>query len=130
LWSPQASSFPYGVVPFEAFNLFLMLAMGHFVADFGLQGDRMAVEKCPGQGVVLGWGWWLVAHAGIHAFFVAWITGVPLLGLAEWLLHGLIDLGKCRRFYGMGIDQGLHLLCKLGWTLVAMSCFPTSGLTL
>ena len=99
--SRQASYLPYIVAPFEAFNLFLMLAMGHFVADFALQGDRMAVEKCPGQGVVLGWGWWLVAHAGIHGFFVAWITGVPLVGLAEWLLHGLIDLGKCRRSYGM-----------------------------
>jgi len=60
----------YGVAESVAvFNLFLMLAMGHVLADFALQGDRMAVEKCPGQGVVLGWGWWLCAHA-THGFLV------------------------------------------------------------
>ena len=113
-----------------AFNLLLLLAMGHFVADFALQGDRMAVEKCPGQGVVLGWGWWLCAHAAIHGFFVAVITGVPLLGLAEWLVHGLIDFGKCRRCYRMGADQFLHLLCKVLWTGLALRCAPGQGLVL
>lgn len=73
----------YGVAESVAvFNLFLMLAMGQFLADFALQGDRMAVEKCPGQGVVLGWGWWLCAHAAIHGFFVGWLSGMPLLGQA------------------------------------------------
>jgi hypothetical protein len=113
-----------------AFNLLLVLSMGHFVADFALQGDRMATEKCPGQGVVLHWRWWLCAHAAIHGFFVAVITGVPLLGLAEWLVHGLIDLGKCRRCYQMGRDQSLHLLCKVAWTVVALRCAPGQGLLL
>ena len=112
-----------------AFNLFLMLAMAHFLADFALQGDRMAVEKCPGQAGVLGWGWWLCAHSAIHGFFVGWISGVPLLGLAEWLLHSLIDLGKCRRRFGMGVDQALHLVCKLAWTALAVICSPVSDLT-
>lgn len=62
----------------------------------------MAVEKCPGLGVVLGW-WWC-AHAAIHGFVAGWLSGMPLLGLAEWFLHGLIDLGKYRRRYGMGVD--------------------------
>lgn len=106
-----------------------MLAMAHFVADFALQSDRMAVEKCPGQGLVLGWGWWLCAHAAIHGFFVGWLTGMPLLGLAEWLLHGLIDLGKCRRRFGMGVDQVLHLVCKLAWAGVALTCSGVWGLS-
>ncbi len=46
------------------------------------------------------------------AVLVELITGQPLLGLAEWGLHTLIDLGKCQRRYSMGADQGLHLLCK------------------
>jgi hypothetical protein len=115
------------VDPLAAFNLLLMLAMGHFVADFALQGDRMATEKCPAQGVVLGWGWWLCAHAAIHGFFVGWLTGLPVLGLAEWLLHALIDLGKCRHCYRMGTDQALHLFCKLVWVLVALSGVPLQG---
>ncbi|WP_411868664.1 DUF3307 domain-containing protein [Vulcanococcus limneticus] len=96
-------------------ELLAMLAMGHCVGDFGLQSDRMATEKCPGKGVTLGWGWWLVAHAGIHGFLVGWITGLPLLGVAEWLVHSLIDIGKCRHLYRLPMDQALHLLCKVVW---------------
>jgi hypothetical protein len=56
------------VTPMTALNLFLLLAMGHSVADFALRGDRMATEKYPGQGLVLHWSWWLTAHAAIHGF--------------------------------------------------------------
>jgi hypothetical protein len=105
--------------PLIGLNLFLMLVMGHWVGDFGLQSDRMAVEKCPGHDVTLPWHWWLGAHAGIHGFLVGAITGIPLLGLAEWAMHSLIDFGKCQGFYGLPGDQALHLSCKLVWTLVA-----------
>ena len=100
-------------------TLLVMLAMGHFVGDFGLQGDRMAVEKCAGCDRTLPWFWWLSAHGAIHGFLVAWITGLPWLGLAEWLLHGLIDISKCRGRFGLGPDQALHLLCKLLWAVLA-----------
>jgi hypothetical protein len=98
-----------------ALNLLLLLAMGHFLGDFALQSDRMALEKCPQARGVLPWGWWMAAHGGIHGFLVAVLTGVPLLGLAEWVAHVCIDLGKCRRLYRIGIDQALHLACKLIW---------------
>ncbi|MFO8239023.1 MAG: DUF3307 domain-containing protein [Prochlorococcaceae cyanobacterium] len=101
------------------FDLALLLAMGHFLADFALQSDRMAVEKCPGKGGVLPWGWWLCAHAAVHGLVVAAITGLPLLGLAEWIVHAGIDLGKCRKLYGITGDQALHLGCKLLWTALA-----------
>jgi hypothetical protein len=100
-------------------DLFVMLALGHCVADFGLQSDRMAVEKCPGKGVAMPWTYWLAAHAGIHGFVVAWITGIPLLGLAEWAVHAGIDLGKCSGLYRLRLDQILHLLCKLVWAVLA-----------
>ncbi|WP_399215416.1 DUF3307 domain-containing protein [Synechococcus sp. EJ6-Ellesmere] len=104
-------------------ELFLLLAMGHFVGDFGLQSDRMAVEKCPGRDVTLPWPWWLAAHAGIHGFFVALLTGVVWLGLAEWIVHALIDSGKCRGSYGLRVDQALHLGCKGLWVALAFG-FP------
>lgn len=126
---PAALGLAVGLMLPGWLDLALLLAMGHFVGDFGLQGDRMAREKCPGQGTTLPWGWWLAAHAGIHAFLVAWLTGIPLLGLAEWLLHGLIDLGKCRRRYGIGVDQLLHLLCKLIWALLAQALLGASPLS-
>jgi hypothetical protein len=52
---------------------------------------------------------------------VGLITGQPLLGLAEWGLHSLIDLGKCQRRYSMGADQGLHLLCKVVWAALTLA---------
>ena len=104
-----------------AFNLFVMLALGHFVADFALQGDRMATEKCPGCKGVMAWQWWLASHAAIHGFFVALITGQPWLGLVEWIVHVAIDRGKCAHVYGMRGDQALHLSCKVLWTLVVWS---------
>ena len=99
----------------QPLNLLILLLLGHFVADYPLQGDKMAVEKCPGKDRTLDWRWWLSAHAGTHGFFVAILTGVPLLGVAEMVLHVLIDLGKCRLGYKLIVDQALHWCCKLLW---------------
>jgi hypothetical protein len=79
-------------------GLLALLVMAHFLGDFGLQSDRMAVEKCPGCDRTLPWPWWLTAHAAIH---------------------GVIDLFKCRGRYSLAVDQLLHLICKLLWALLA-----------
>jgi hypothetical protein len=92
-----------------------LLAMGHFVADFVLQHDRMAVEKCPGADATLPWQWWLLAHAACHGLFVGLLTGVPMLGISEWITHGVIDYFKCKNRYNLLTDQLLHLACKLIW---------------
>lgn len=34
-------------------NILILLILAHFVADFVLQNDRMAVEKCPGKDITL-----------------------------------------------------------------------------
>lgn len=107
--------------PTSGINLLLTLVMGHFLGDYAFQSDRMAVEKCAGRDVTLSWKWWLCAHAAIHGFLVAVITGLPFLGLAEWIIHSFIDVGKCRGFYRMRMDQGLHLLCKVVWSILAAS---------
>ena len=104
-----------------AFQLLLMLVMGHFLGDFGLQSDRMAREKCPGQGVTLGWGWWICSHAAIHGFLVGALSGNGWLGACEWLLHMLIDHSKCQKRWNLATDQALHLGCKLIWVLVLSS---------
>jgi hypothetical protein len=40
--------------------------------------------------------------------------------MAEWGVHALIDLGKCRGSYNLAIDQTLHLVCKLVWLLIVL----------
>ncbi|MEB3322380.1 MAG: DUF3307 domain-containing protein [Synechococcaceae cyanobacterium] len=96
-------------------SLLLLLAMAHFLCDFGLQGDRMAREKCPGRDVTLFWGWWLLSHSAIHGLAVALLTDRPLLGLAEAVLHAGIDRLKCAGCYNLAVDQVLHLACKALW---------------
>ena len=75
--------------PDSGLALFALLAMGHFLGDFGLQNDRMAVEKCAGRDVTLPWQWWLTAHAAIHGLLVARFDGVEGGGLPD-----PADLGK------------------------------------
>lgn len=106
---------PLGLVETSPLGLLILLWMGHFVGDFVLQHDRMAIEKCPGEGRTLPWGWWLTGHSACHGLIVALLTGLPLLGLAEALAHAVIDWGKCRLRYSLALDQALHLLCKLAW---------------
>ena len=106
------------------FNLFLLLVMGHFLGDFALQSDRMAQEKCAGADPTLPWWIWLTAYGAIHGLIVAVLSGLPLLGLCEWVVHGWIDYGKCRHRYSLVTDQLLHLSCKAAWAALILLMFP------
>ena len=111
-----------GLLPVDRpLDLLILLILGHFLADFPLQGDKMAVEKCPGKDVTLDWRWWLSAHAGTHGFVVTLITGMPLLGVAEMAVHSLIDLGKCRLGYKLIVDQAMHWACKFIWVVCVVT---------
>lgn len=102
----------------ESLNLLILLVLAHFVCDFVLQSDRMAVEKMPGRDDTLHWSWWLGSHSATHGLAVALLSGVPLLGVMETLLHAIIDLLKIRYRFALALDQSLHLLCKLTWVLL------------
>jgi len=102
----------------QFFDSFLVLAMAHFVCDFVLQNDRMAVEKVKGHDITLNWRYWLTAHAAAHGFAVALITGLPSLGLLEWVSHFMIDYIKGKERISLFQDQGLHIACKAAWALM------------
>lgn len=106
---------PLPSVASDPLGLLLLLVFAHFIGDFVLQSDRMAREKCPSRGGAVPWGWWLAAHGSTHGMAVALLTGAPLLGLAEALLHALIDRLKCAGRIGLPMDQVLHLACKALW---------------
>ena len=124
-------------------TFFLLMLVGHALADYPLQGDFLARAKnhtapIPGVPWVHGLFW----HAVIHGGAVGLATGSAVLGVAETLVHMLIDHAKCagwfNRWFGavpwgerleqpstddlsraFHIDQGLHVACKVLWALAA-----------
>jgi hypothetical protein len=98
------------------------LLVGHAVADLPLQAGPMAAEKCRRSTSALQksvpWYYWLSAHALIHGGAVFAATGSLVLGLAETVVHWFIDFGKCEGWFGIHVDQALHVGCKVLWVVV------------
>ena len=101
----------------------ILLVLAHFVCDFSLQSDRMALEKVPGRDVTLDWRWWLLSHAATHGLLVALITGTPWLGFAELVFHAIIDWSKSRFRFSLACDQVLHVACKFVWASQVVTVF-------
>lgn len=103
-------------------ELFLLLLVGHAIADYPLQGDFLAKAKnrtAPIPGVP--WYQAMGAHALIHGGFVGLITGVWWLGVLEIGAHALIDDAKCRGHIDFNLDQIAHVACKLLWVFVIIA---------
>lgn len=95
-----------------------LLIAGHAIADYPLQGDFLAKAKnrfAPIPGVP--WYQALGAHSIIHGGFVGVITGSLWLGLAETVVHFLIDDAKCAGRISYNTDQSLHIACKVAWAM-------------
>ncbi len=100
--------------------LFFQFLIGHAVADFALQPTAMAkgknrhlaAETIEGQKNVTFWPYWLVSHALVHAGCVWIISKNPVLALAEFAAHSVLDFAKCEKWTNIHIDQLLHLVCK------------------
>lgn len=98
--------------------LFYLLC-SHFVCDYPLQSDFIAVGKSPKPGTLNGvpWLWIMLGHCFTHGAGVAFVTGSVGLGIAETVAHFVIDVAKCLKLTTINADQGLHILCKLVWLL-------------
>ncbi|MCB1229070.1 MAG: DUF3307 domain-containing protein [Verrucomicrobiae bacterium] len=105
-----------------ALVLFFALCIGHALADFPLQGEFLSRGKnrhLPPPPLADGdsspkhlWVYLMSAHALTHAGFVWIITGSPLLGFAEFVIHFAIDSMKCEKLTGFETDQWLHIATK------------------
>lgn len=119
--------------------MLVWLLVGHAVADFWAQSDALAQMKNrnrpntrvpPGQKPQVMWPYALTAHALMHGAAVSglllWFGVDPVVAfnllLAETIAHWLIDFGKCENWYGIHLDQCLHVLCKILWVYLATAC--------
>lgn len=100
-------------------ELVFFLVAGHFIVDYPLQGDTVAVQKSPltdnALSVAVPWYYWMTAHALMHGATVAFLTGRVWMGVGETIAHWGIDYAKCTRRIGIHNDQGLHIACKMVW---------------
>jgi hypothetical protein len=101
--------------------LLIALLTAHAVADYPLQGDFLARAKNR-TAPIPGFPWWqaLGAHVTIQGGFVALITGIWWLGLAEAAIHWFTDDAKCRGRLTLNQDQAIHIACKLVWFAIAV----------
>ena len=120
-----------------ALGVLFALLISHAVADFALQNDFVARAKNrhadlsdifpTGRPKGL-WGCTLLAHALIHAGGVWLVTGFVTLGLAELILHLVIDFARCEGWLSFSVDQGLHGLCKAAFAAVVFFQAPAWAL--
>lgn len=107
-------------------NLFFLLIFGHVLADFPLQGDFLAKYKNLNfiRNAALEGPWWLVmsSHCYIHAAIVGLLTGSYLCGIVEFISHFVIDTMKTKKWISFGLDQALHVLCKVAYTVFIAIC--------
>lgn len=94
-------------------HIAFLLVAAHALCDYPLQGDFLAKSKnhkAPMPGV----DWWiaLLAHSAIHAGAVLLITESLWFGCCEFVMHSIIDWGKCEGHTSLRTDQALHLACK------------------
>jgi hypothetical protein len=98
--------------------LLFKLIIGHALVDYSLQNDTMA--KFKNRHILnntVPWYYFMTAHALINAGMVWAVTGNVSFGIAELVLHWVIDFAKCEKWINVHADQGLHILCKLMYVL-------------
>ena len=103
------------------------LIIAHVLFDYPLQGDFLAKfknrnYKAEGETTPLLWVHCLTAHSLMHAGAVWAITGSFMIGIAELVLHWIIDFVKCEGITNIHTDQLLHILCRVGYVIaIALS---------
>lgn len=102
--------------------MFIALLGAHWFFDYAGQGDFMAKAKNPTAPIPgVPYDQVLMAHAGIHGAAAALITGVWWVFCLEYVAHYATDELKCRGVITYGLDQTIHIACKVVWVLIAWS---------
>lgn len=108
-------------------EVILIILFAHFVADFVMQTDQMAINKSKSN-------WWLAIHVGAYslsmliltAWLDAWSPQIIMWVATNGFLHFITDYFTSRMnsklyqnnmrhwfFVGIGADQFIHYACLL-----------------
>lgn len=97
------------------FVTFVLLVLGHFIADYVFQTDFIAKFKCPNSNGPIPWYYVMTAHVATHTVAVYLITGSLFLGVLEFVAHYITDVLKCLGVINIHTDQFIHIACKILW---------------
>jgi|SRR5271156_5963851 len=104
-------------------TILILLIMAHFVADYPLQGEFLAIQKNPWLAEDKKFAPWyqaMVAHCFIHAGFVFIITNNIWIGLVELIAHFITDSAKCKGRINYNQDQFIHIAWKIMYVIVIL----------
>lgn len=102
-------------------SLFTALLFFHFLLDYPLQGDFLSKAKNRYNPIPhVPWYQAMFAHTAMHGVVVAFLTGIPVLGMFEMAIHWWTDDQKCRGELTYNQDQAIHIICKVVWTIVTV----------
>lgn len=105
-------------------RIFYELILAHAFFDLAAQSQYISYYKNPLNVHPHGtyWPFVLVGHGLINGLGVYIVTGKISLSILETICHAIIDFGSCLRWYPIFVDQGLHLMCKILWTVIYTKC--------
>lgn len=101
---------------------FIRLVMVHFLCDFALQNERMALGKSKITNQLekyVPWYYWLTAHSFIQGLGVYVVTENVFIGLFETVVHWIIDHLKCKGLTNIHQDQTLHIAFMLIYAILS-----------
>lgn len=99
-------------------TILALMVLGHFVIDIVFQPDFVAKHKSPLASIPqIPWYYVLLSHAASHGLGVFAVTGSIVLAMIETTVHFAIDVVKCLGWTNIRVDQGLHVVCKIGYTI-------------
>lgn len=100
-------------------TIMLLLFAGHAICDYPLQGEFLSFGKNRNNSVPgVPWYQCLLAHSLIHGGMVCVITHNVWFGIAEVVIHAMVDFYKCEGKISFNVDQGIHYICKILWAVL------------
>ena|ERR1700692_1821146 len=104
-------------------SILILLITAHFIADYPLQGEFLAIQKnpwLPEDKRFAPWYQAMTAHCFIHAGFVFLITGNVWFFFVELIAHFITDVGKCSKAMSYNVDQIIHVLWKVAFAYMVV----------
>lgn len=105
-------------------ELFLLLGC-HAFGDYVFQSDwvgkyknRHNAKDLEPYGLKDAWWYVLPCHGLTHGVLVYFVTQSLWVGIAEFVIHTVVDFLKCEKKITFHQDQIIHLACKFFWWIL------------